>query len=181
MHPAKDGFSALPFFDEFDLSTVDILLISQYVDTFLFNCLAHCFPFPVERSTDLDGLEISPRGMIHLLSDTLHVYQSKCRYSTIPLCPCITVFCTLIDCQVVPTSLTEFALQIAARLTTFLVQLSRRPFLRTSIRPQQDQLQRPCFHDPCHQGNLQVVDSRQRPGQQYRILIRPAHHLIYRA
>ncbi|GMG00580.1 unnamed protein product [Aspergillus oryzae] len=31
MHPAKEGFSALPFFDEFDLSTVDILLISQYV------------------------------------------------------------------------------------------------------------------------------------------------------
>ncbi|OJJ45791.1 hypothetical protein ASPZODRAFT_17233 [Penicilliopsis zonata CBS 506.65] len=33
MHPAKEGFSALPFFDEFDLSTVDILLISQYVRT----------------------------------------------------------------------------------------------------------------------------------------------------
>lgn len=32
MHPAKEGFSALPFFDEFDLSTVDILLISQYVN-----------------------------------------------------------------------------------------------------------------------------------------------------
>ena len=31
MHPAKDGFAALPFFDEFDLSTVDILLLSQYV------------------------------------------------------------------------------------------------------------------------------------------------------
>jgi hypothetical protein len=31
MHPAKEGFSALPFFDEFDLSTVDVLLISQYV------------------------------------------------------------------------------------------------------------------------------------------------------
>lgn len=31
MHPAKEGFSALPFFDEFDLSTVDILLISQCV------------------------------------------------------------------------------------------------------------------------------------------------------
>ncbi|RJE21791.1 hypothetical protein PHISCL_05882 [Aspergillus sclerotialis] len=30
MHPAKDGFSALPFFDEFDLSTVDILLISHF-------------------------------------------------------------------------------------------------------------------------------------------------------
>ncbi|KAL4873783.1 hypothetical protein BDV12DRAFT_159602 [Aspergillus spectabilis] len=30
MHPAKEGFSALPFFDEFDLSTVDILLISHF-------------------------------------------------------------------------------------------------------------------------------------------------------
>lgn len=31
MHPAKEGYAALPFFDEFDLSTVDIVLISQYV------------------------------------------------------------------------------------------------------------------------------------------------------
>ncbi|RAH73262.1 cleavage polyadenylation factor subunit YSH1 [Aspergillus aculeatinus CBS 121060] len=30
MHPGKEGFSALPFFDEFDLSTVDILLISHF-------------------------------------------------------------------------------------------------------------------------------------------------------
>ncbi|EZF33030.1 Cleavage and polyadenylation specificity factor [Trichophyton interdigitale] len=30
MHPAKDGFAALPFFDDFDLSTVDILLISHF-------------------------------------------------------------------------------------------------------------------------------------------------------
>ncbi|KAJ5509946.1 Pre-mRNA 3'-end-processing endonuclease polyadenylation factor C-term [Penicillium expansum] len=30
MHPAKEGFSALPFFDEFDLSTVDVLLISHF-------------------------------------------------------------------------------------------------------------------------------------------------------
>lgn len=33
MHPAKEGFAALPFFDEFDLSTVDILLLSQYVNS----------------------------------------------------------------------------------------------------------------------------------------------------
>lgn len=32
MHPAKDGFAALPFFDDFDLSSIDILVISQYVD-----------------------------------------------------------------------------------------------------------------------------------------------------
>lgn len=28
-HPAYDGLTALPYFDEFDLSTVDVLLISQ--------------------------------------------------------------------------------------------------------------------------------------------------------
>jgi cleavage and polyadenylation specificity factor subunit 3 len=31
MHPAHDGFASLPYFDEFDLSTVDVLLISQSV------------------------------------------------------------------------------------------------------------------------------------------------------
>ncbi|KAL1959463.1 hypothetical protein VTO42DRAFT_1908 [Malbranchea cinnamomea] len=30
MHPAKDGYAALPFFDDFDLSTIDILLISHF-------------------------------------------------------------------------------------------------------------------------------------------------------
>jgi len=29
MHPAYEGLSAMPFYDEFDLSTVDVLLISQ--------------------------------------------------------------------------------------------------------------------------------------------------------
>lgn len=40
MHPAYDGLAALPFFDEFDLSTVDILLISQYVNLFPFYLLS---------------------------------------------------------------------------------------------------------------------------------------------
>ncbi|KAI6778787.1 Endoribonuclease-like protein [Emericellopsis cladophorae] len=31
-HPAYDGLAALPFYDDFDLSTVDILLISQSID-----------------------------------------------------------------------------------------------------------------------------------------------------
>ena len=31
MHPAYEGLASLPYFDEFDLSTVDVLLISQYV------------------------------------------------------------------------------------------------------------------------------------------------------
>lgn len=29
IHPAYDGLAALPFYDEFDLSTVDILLVTQ--------------------------------------------------------------------------------------------------------------------------------------------------------
>jgi len=29
MHPGYDGYAALPYYDEFDLSTVDVLLISQ--------------------------------------------------------------------------------------------------------------------------------------------------------
>ncbi len=28
-HPAYDGLAALPFFDDFDLSTVDVLLINH--------------------------------------------------------------------------------------------------------------------------------------------------------
>ena len=34
MHPAYDGLASLPYYDEFDLSTVDVLLISQYVHSF---------------------------------------------------------------------------------------------------------------------------------------------------
>ena len=31
MHTGREGMSAMPYFDDFDLSTVDFLLISQYV------------------------------------------------------------------------------------------------------------------------------------------------------
>jgi hypothetical protein len=60
MHPAKDGFSALPFFDEFDLGSVDILLISQYVKYIL--PLPNCFtllPMPLlcARSEEMFSLK----------------------------------------------------------------------------------------------------------------------------
>lgn len=35
MHTGREGMAAMPFLDEFDLSTVDILLISQYVPSTL--------------------------------------------------------------------------------------------------------------------------------------------------
>lgn len=53
MHPAKEGFSALPFFDEFDLSTVDVLLISQYVHLFF------CFTY-------MESWQARPGIILHL-------------------------------------------------------------------------------------------------------------------
>jgi len=34
MHTGREGMAAMPYFDDFDLGTVDILLISQYVPRF---------------------------------------------------------------------------------------------------------------------------------------------------
>lgn len=34
MHTGREGMAAMPYFDDFDLGTVDILLISQYVFCF---------------------------------------------------------------------------------------------------------------------------------------------------
>ena len=36
MHTGKEGTEAMPYFDTFDLETIDILLISQYVLSFSF-------------------------------------------------------------------------------------------------------------------------------------------------
>jgi hypothetical protein len=37
MHTGKEGTEAMPYFDTFDLETIDILLISQYVSVFPFS------------------------------------------------------------------------------------------------------------------------------------------------
>lgn len=47
MHPAYDGLAALPYFDDFDLSTVDILLISQYVTPLFTSRALFSFGFPL--------------------------------------------------------------------------------------------------------------------------------------
>lgn len=81
MHPAYDGISALPFYDEFDLSTVDILLISQYVLYLSFfrrprdvaqaaDTESHAGPFPfskVVESMDSCGYGHVPRNFVQLL------------------------------------------------------------------------------------------------------------------
>ena len=68
MHPAKDGYAALPFFDEFDLSTVDVLLLSQYV------------PYPrlrmiIDRQFVLQRAELLPWSSQACL--TVHVHQNE--------------------------------------------------------------------------------------------------------
>lgn len=36
IHPAYSGMAALPYFDEIDPGTIDVLLVTQYVLWFLF-------------------------------------------------------------------------------------------------------------------------------------------------
>jgi len=110
MHPAKDGFSALPFFDEFDLSTVDILLISQYVDSFAMllehNPSCRMIPWALGGDHEIAQLE----GVL-LVIHHLHVYQIKCRYSTQFQCLCISVFWTRPAVFLAPKPLTVVAYQ----------------------------------------------------------------------
>lgn len=61
MHPAKEGFSSLPFFDEFDLSTVDILLISQYV-RYTFNPPYPLFFIPMQQQESRRGWQRHQSG-----------------------------------------------------------------------------------------------------------------------
>lgn len=83
MHPAKEGFSALPFFDEFDLSTVDILLISQYVEyTLPFpRTSVHNHTGPSREATRAARSLVIISGGVLYLSDTgpmsLHVHQKR--------------------------------------------------------------------------------------------------------
>ncbi|KAJ6117312.1 Endoribonuclease ysh1 [Penicillium capsulatum] len=71
MHPAKEGFSALPFFDEFDLSTVDILLISQYFANSLL------VSFHVDHSSSLPYVlsKTNFKGRVFMTHATKAIYK----------------------------------------------------------------------------------------------------------
>lgn len=73
MHPAKEGFSALPFFDEFDLSTVDILLISQYVE----------FPYPSKLSEVVGSEKLAPSCSLLVYDEKLNTVQCHAPFSSI--------------------------------------------------------------------------------------------------
>lgn len=72
MHTGREGMSAMPFFDDFDLSTVDILLISQYVQHFLVSSsLSHrCNGMSLS-----DGLQWFPVRRVIEIAEDLNMYQ----------------------------------------------------------------------------------------------------------
>ena len=67
MHPAYEGLSAMPFYDEFDLSTVDVLLVSQYVLVRLL--------FIGDGMWPITGVGLSGRNGHS--SDQIHVYHNQ--------------------------------------------------------------------------------------------------------
>lgn len=68
IHPAYSGMAALPYFDEIDPSTIDVLLVTQYVVFLFFPPSAALFlfggwgPFGV-------GDEVSISGLIMLMEN----------------------------------------------------------------------------------------------------------------
>lgn len=46
IHPAYSGMAALPYFDEIDPSTIDVVLVTQYVLLALLLCYMLCFFSP---------------------------------------------------------------------------------------------------------------------------------------
>lgn len=76
MHPAYDGLASLPYYDEFDLSTVDVLLISQYVTTCSLLWELHALSTPLgadERSGCYKRLLLSisqrQEGALYMVED----------------------------------------------------------------------------------------------------------------
>lgn len=55
MHTGREGMAAMPYFDDFDLGTVDILLISQYVNhSPLFLLLSHEWQWRCGEGTSVE-------------------------------------------------------------------------------------------------------------------------------
>lgn len=88
MHPAKEGFSSLPFFDEFDLSTVDILLISQYVE--------YTLPLPKTLAHRYTGLS---RGATRAARSPLSLVEEYYTSVIQALCLCMYIRNAIIDCS----------------------------------------------------------------------------------
>lgn len=81
MHTGREGFSALPFYDNFDLSQVDILLISQYVETFPFLQHSNYSTLEIGRKKE-DKYNLINTSLLDL---EIHSLRQKCTTSTGPI------------------------------------------------------------------------------------------------
>jgi hypothetical protein len=62
MHTGREGMSAMPYFDDFDLSTVDILLISQYVPPLFPSVVAFGYIWALKEVVEKASIENATYG-----------------------------------------------------------------------------------------------------------------------
>ncbi len=76
MHTGREGTDAMPYFDTFDLETIDILLISQYVHLFpLFHGASAMKTSKIGLLRLCVGMNVKPRSAPELLR--LHMLQKN--------------------------------------------------------------------------------------------------------
>lgn len=154
MHPAHIGMMALPYYDTFDLSTVDVLLISQYVSRFL---PAIMWYLEDERGASLQSdIQIlgTVRPFMYTRTNGINLYRTVRLGDVSAL---VTIYSLV--------HRTEEPHPSGQSLTH--TQFPCRPCRLSALRTGQDQLQRPRLHDPCHKGHLQMADRRFRPSWQH--------------
>nr|POF24001.1 endoribonuclease ysh1 [Quercus suber] len=76
IHPAYDGLAQLPFYDEFDLSTVDILLITQGIETFMLT-RSFSISFHMDHAASLPYVlaKTNFAGRVYMTHPTKAIYK----------------------------------------------------------------------------------------------------------
>lgn len=168
MHPAKDGFAALPFFDEFDLSTVDILLLSQYVLlhpprhsprvywTFLLVFYFGQAKIPsVFEQGDLRLIVSISLGGATTRMSAWCISEMNAFYMSLAPTSRFVHFVYLNQRNSHAQHLSRVSAQISIQANlTYPLQFPRRPLVCSPIRAQQDQFQRSSFDNTRYQGHL---------------------------
>lgn len=78
MHPAHIGMMALPYYDTFDLSTVDVLLISQYVSRFLLAINHMVFGGQGRRIAAVGHSDTGHCAPHHVYENQWNIFTSYC-------------------------------------------------------------------------------------------------------
>lgn len=100
-HAGYDGLSALPFFDEFDLSTIDVLLISQYVHPAVSS--SQFLPLRMSVTEQVQGYKVVQRRSLDHDMSRDHAMQHKSQ-----LLPLIPVGPHAAACQICRNTISSF-------------------------------------------------------------------------